>query len=97
MAYHKLIPPRNTAAVLDSKRLSANEIALDTTNKEIRIFDGVTLGGIKLARKDLVEDLISEIATLTRAISDLTDTMNTYYTGRKPAYMTTEESNTGGS
>lgn len=45
--------PRTTAAILDAATFLPGEIAVDTTNDELRYDgDGSTVGGIALARKD---------------------------------------------
>ena len=45
--------PRGTAAQLDAATFLPGEIAVDTTNDELRYDgDGSTVGGIALARKD---------------------------------------------
>ena len=48
----KLRVPRSTATVLDLQTLLESEIRHDTTNDELRYGDGVTVGGIPLAKKD---------------------------------------------
>lgn len=52
---------RGTAAQNDNFTGLAGEITMDTTNKNVRIHDGETLGGFALARQDAVDNLAFDI------------------------------------
>ncbi len=57
MAYQKFIPPvGQSSAVLNNRIGTNNEIALDPTTKESVVFDGKHKGGVRMARKDTVEE-----------------------------------------
>lgn len=57
--------PRTTATLLDAATFLPGEIAVDTTNDELRYDgDGSTVGGIVLAKKSAVEALDTRIDTL---------------------------------
>lgn len=60
--------PRGTAAQLDAATFLPGEIAVDTTNDELRYDgDGSTVGGIVVAKKSAVEALDARIDTLELA------------------------------
>lgn len=58
--------PRTTAAILDAATFLPGEIAVDTTNDELRYDgDGSTVGGIKVARKDGVGTSVTATGSTT--------------------------------
>jgi len=58
--------PRTTAAILDAATFLPGEIAVDTTNDELRYDgDGSTVGGIKVARKDGVGTSVTSTGSTT--------------------------------
>jgi hypothetical protein len=57
--------PHGTAAALDAEILLVGEIAIDDTVDELRIGDGNTTGGLKMARRDLVIG-VRNVANATR-------------------------------
>jgi len=58
--------PRTTAAILDAATFLPGEIAVDTTNDELRYDgDGSTVGGIKVARKDGVGTYVTATGSTT--------------------------------
>ena len=64
--------PRTTAAILDAATFLPGEIAVDTTNDELRYDgDGSTVGGIKVARKDGVGTSVTATGSTTaRTLAD---------------------------
>ena len=78
MAYTQLKPPIGTTAILNNRRGTNNEIAIDSTTKEFVIYDGSTLGGIRMARNDLVADLATEVKNLADAVNSLVTRFDDY-------------------
>ena len=71
--------PRTTAAILDAATFLPGEIAVDTTNDELRYDgDGSTVGGIVVAKKSDVTALDARIDTLENGRTALT-AARTYY------------------
>lgn len=64
--------PRTTATILDAATFLPGEIAVDTTNDELRYDgDGSTVGGIKVARKDGVGTSVTATGSTTaRTLAD---------------------------
>lgn len=60
----RLRVPQSTATTLDATTLQEGEVRHDITADELRIGDGSTLGGIKLARKSAVTALEALVAQL---------------------------------
>lgn len=71
MSYIPLIPPLGTSQVLNARKGTKNEIAVDSNTKEFVVFDGITNGGIRMARKDIVEELTAEVKKLSLAINTI--------------------------
>ena len=97
---------RGTATALDTYTGKEGEITIDTTNKTIRVQDGVTKGGIALAKKSDLEELFQSVSNgkklIAEAITDkgietlATDTFETMSNNIKSlgafkVYLGTEE------
>ena len=72
---------RGTATQNDNFTGLNGEITMDTTNKTIRIHDGETLGGIKLARQDEIPSSESDFDINSVSSSFWTTLFATYQTG----------------
>ena len=82
MAYYKIVHATgNTASsILSNRRGNNNEIAIDPTTKEFIVYDGSTLGGIRMARKSDLEALTTQVKNLAEAVLDLTTRIDDYFT-----------------
>ncbi len=89
MAYNKLIPPVGTTSVLSARTGTANEVALDSTTKEFVVFDGSTVGGIRMAKKSDVADLADSVKDLTAAVNAILEYMEDNNVLVKPVTTTT--------
>lgn len=61
---------RGTSDALDTYTGKEGELTVDTTNKILRIQDGVTKGGIALAKKSEVDTLTSRIEEVFQSVSN---------------------------
>lgn len=52
--------PRNTTATLDGRTGSSGEIAADTTENQLRLYDGTTSGGFVIPNEDRVREVVAE-------------------------------------
>jgi len=91
MAYHKLIPPHGATNILNARKGTAGEITIDSTTKEFVYFDGTTTGGIRMAKKEDLAELATQVKNIAVALEAISSKMSTYYDGKKPAYVTVPE------
>lgn len=61
----RLRVPRSTASVLDLQTLLESEVRFDTTNDQLRIGDGSTLGGIRIPKGDVGAYYVNLVAGST--------------------------------
>ena len=91
MEYEEFKFPRGAGNILSTKKYSQGEMAIDTTNDELILFNGSTVGGVRLAKKSDLLQLTQEVKNLAIALETLTNKLSTYYDGTKPAYLTIPE------
>lgn len=91
MAYVKFIPPIGQSTnILNNRKGIKNEVALDSTTNELIIYDGTTTGGIRLAKKEDVAELASQVSILATKLNALLNGVNSYYNNSVPVYKTLE-------